>query len=156
MNQILHTKISPASIYANMICISAVVASLTLTACTYQTRASTETYQCELSSLSMCDQKHLACSPVPIISSNQPFVINFDPINHLVTVYEGDDILNEDRLEFWEHVDDTIFLGGHNINIKGDATTWTSLINTNSGEMIMSALSLNYSYIIMGTCQQHD
>ena len=126
----------------------------TLTACVAQQRKVENSYYCELTKLKICDKKTLkSCTDIPNTDFTEQVHTVFYPATLLALSYEGSRLIEKLDMSFWHTLDKTIFMAGYGINVEGDATVWSGSIDRKNGDLIVTALSVDYSYIVKGSCQ---
>lgn len=125
----------------------------TLTACAAQQSKFESSYYCELTRLAICDKKsYTSCTTIPNTDFTEPVHTVFHPETLTAQSYEGSRLIQEVNMSFWQTLDNTILMAGHGINTEGDVTVWSGSIDRKNGDLIVTALSVDYSYIVNGNC----
>jgi hypothetical protein len=132
----------------------AIFSFFTLTACVAQQSKVENSYYCELTKLLVCDKKTLtSCTEVPNTDFTEPVHTVFYPETLSAQSYAGSRLIEKVDMSFWHVLDKAIFMAGYGINLEGDATVWSGSIDRKNGDLIVTALSVDYSYIVKGSCQ---
>ena len=133
---------------------TAIFSLCTLTACAAQQNKVENGYYCELTKLTVCDKKtHTFCTDVSNTDFTEPVHIVFYPGTLSAQSFAGSRLIEKVDMSFWHALDKAIFMAGYGINFEGDATVWSGSIDRKNGGLIVTALSVDYSYIVKGSCQ---
>ena len=126
----------------------------TLTACVAQQRKIENSYYCDLTKLTICDKKNqTSCTEISATDIIEPPHTIFYPETLSAHSYEGSELIEKLDINLWHTLDRTIFMAGYGSNVEGNATVWSGSIDGESGDLIVSAFSLDYSYLLLGDCQ---
>lgn len=141
--------------YAYLFFYSIVILSFcSLAACVTQQGKVESNYYCDLTKLTICDKKsYTSCTEISNTDFTKPMHTIFYPETLTAHSYEGSKFIQKVDVSFVQTLDATVLLSGHGINTEGDATVWSGSINRKNGDLVVTALSIDYSFIVNGECQ---
>ena len=110
---------------------------------------------CELENLQICKHGKHSCRWSEVVDVDGKQVLTFDIKANSIALFEGENLIDREKIDSITAVNDVLFLHGTNPDSKlsKNGTGWVARIEKTQGEFTAASLADTKGYLLFGVCR---